>query len=269
MAERPTQFSKEPSMYGQPQVYFRPNDFDAVIWAHGYDIKVEKAIRCPCQGASGAPMPDCQNCHGFGYFFVNPTLTKALITGLNRSTQYVQWAPELMGTAAITVRDEDKALISYFNRVVVQDEYANFTEMVEARDMGDGSTAVFLSYAPLSKEDIEAVFVYVAPEAPLFKLDPSSYDIMPENPYCVQFANGNVQSGQGVSFLYKHRVEYHIIDMPHEIRASLQANKQSGAMEVIKLPLQGIGRRTHLVDMQRPNYDGSGLIHNDYVTDTP
>lgn len=27
-----------PMMYGQPQVSFRPADFDAVIWAHGYDI---------------------------------------------------------------------------------------------------------------------------------------------------------------------------------------------------------------------------------------
>ena len=42
-----------PSMYGQPQVAFRPQDFEAVIWAHGYDIICEKAIRCPCQGDSG------------------------------------------------------------------------------------------------------------------------------------------------------------------------------------------------------------------------
>ena len=27
-----------PMMYGQPQVSFRPADFDAVSWAHGYDI---------------------------------------------------------------------------------------------------------------------------------------------------------------------------------------------------------------------------------------
>ena len=75
--------------------------------------------------------------------------------------------------------------------------------------------------------------------------------------------------GAGVSFLYKHRVEYHIIDAPHEIRASMQANKQSGALEVIKMPLQAVGRRSHLIDMQRPNFDGSGLIFNDYDTNTP
>lgn len=32
--------SLDQSMYGQPQVSFRPNDFDSVIWAHGYDIVI-------------------------------------------------------------------------------------------------------------------------------------------------------------------------------------------------------------------------------------
>ena len=106
-------------------------------------------------------------------------------------------------------------------------------------------------------------------DVPLYKLDPTVYEVSPNNKYCVQFAAGNVPEGAGVSFLYKHRVEYHIIDAPHEIRASMQANKQSGALEVIKMPLQAVGRRSHLIDMQRPNFDGSGLIFNDYDTNTP
>lgn len=266
MGNRPINSSNSPDMYGQPQVYFRPKDFDAAIWSHGYDITCEQAIRCPCQGASGAPMPDCQNCHGSGYFYVNPIQTRALITGLNRITQYVQWAPELMGTAAITVRDTDKELISYLNRIVVNDEYAWFTELKVAHTMVDDIVAVFLSYAPI---DIVAVFLYMGADVPLYKLDPTVYEVSPNNKYCVQFAAGNVPEGAGVSFLYKHRVEYHIIDAPHEIRASMQANKQSGALEVIKMPLQAVGRRSHLIDMQRPNFDGSGLIFNDYDSDTP
>lgn len=69
--------AESPSLYGQPQVSFRPNDFDAVIWTHGYDIICEKAIRCPCQGNSDSPLPSCQNCHGSGYIYINPYRTKA------------------------------------------------------------------------------------------------------------------------------------------------------------------------------------------------
>ena len=31
----------EASLYGQPQVQFRPNDFDAAIWSYGYDVVCE------------------------------------------------------------------------------------------------------------------------------------------------------------------------------------------------------------------------------------
>lgn len=263
--DRKTTMATPPSLYGQPQVFFRRDDFNAVIWSHSYDITCEKAIRCPCQGDGGSPHLDCHNCHGTGYFYINPYETKALITGLNRITQYVQWAPELMGTASITVRDEDKDYLSYFDRVVVKEEYATFTEMLVAREMLPSVVGVFLSYAPI---EIVAVFKYDGPDKPLIKLDKTVYSLVENNPYCLVFTEGNVLEAEGVSVLYKHRVEYHVIDMPHEIRASLQANKQSGQLEVIKMPIQVIGRRTHLIDMQRPNFDGSGLIYNDYDTDS-
>lgn len=250
----------KPSLYGQPQVSFRPADFNAALYSHGYDIICEQAVRCPCQGNSGSPLPDCQNCHGFGYFFIDQYRTKALITGLNRSTQYVQWNPELIGTAAITVQDQDKEHLSYFSRVTVEDEYAVFTEMVVAREMADGEVGVFLSYAPI---EIMGVYLYKQSDRPLVKVGTTVYAISENNPYYLRFNYGNVAVGAGVSVVYKHRVEYHIIDLPHEIRASLGTNKNTGRYEILKMPIQGIGRRTHLIDMQRPNFDGSGMVYND------
>ena len=247
-------------LHGAPQVRFRPQDFSSAIWTHGYDAIFETAVRCPCQGTSGAPHPDCQNCHGFGYFFINQMRTKALITGLNRNTETVQWSPELIGTAAITVRAEDRDLMAYFNRVTLEKEYAIFTEMVLCRIMGNGDLATFLTYAPL---EIQAVWRYDGPESPLVKLNPNEYSVSPDNPYAVRFLTGLMAGGTAISVLYKHRVEYHLIDLPHEVRASTGKNKKSGALERLEMPIQGIGRRTHLIDMRRPNYDGTGVINND------
>ncbi len=81
--------AESPSLYGQPQVSFRPNDFDAVIWTHGYDIICEKAIRCPCQGNSDSPLPSCQNCHGSGYIYINPYRTN--ITKPFRPTMCIKY----------------------------------------------------------------------------------------------------------------------------------------------------------------------------------
>lgn len=264
MAGRTVHNSDAPQMV-TPQVYFKPEEFNIAIWEHAYDIICEKAIRCPCQGASGSPIPTCQNCHGSGYFYVNPVMTKAIVQGLNRITQYVHWAPELMGTAAITVRDQDKLLISYLDRITLNDEYAAFSEMIVSREMTPEHVSVFLSYAPI---EIFNVWLYSAYNEPLVQVDPSSYVVNADNPYCINFEVGSVPAGVGVSVFYKHRVQYHVIDMPHEIRASEQRNKVSGQLELIKLPLQVVGRRSHLVDMQRPNYDGSGVIYNDYAPDS-
>lgn len=248
------------NLYGAPQVRFRPNDFSAAIWTHSYDAIIETAVRCPCQGTSGAPHPDCQNCHGFGYFFINQFRTKALITGLNRSTENLQWSPELIGTAAITLRAEDRDLMAYFNRVTLEHEYAIFTEMILTRKMTNGDVAAFLTYAPI---EVQSVWVYDGPDSPLKQLDKSEYGVSQDNPYCIQFQAGVIAENTSFSILYKHRVEYHIIDLPHEVRASAGKNKKSGAIERLEMPVQGIGRRTHLIDMRRPNYDGSGVIHND------
>lgn len=268
MSKRTIIDASQQSLYGQPQVQFRPNDFNAAIWSHGYDIICEKAVRCPCQGNGGAPLPDCQNCHGFGYFFINPTRTKALITGLNKSTNYVQWSPELIGTAAITVRDEDKELISYFNRVTLEDEYAVFTEMAIVRSVSvfnegsgiyDKKLVCFLTYAPIQ---IDSVYAYQDSDTALLKITNDLYNITPENIYCVEIHDERVSEGDGLSFTYKHRVEYHIIDLPHEIRASLGKNKLSGQFEILKMPIQGIGRRSHLV-LGKPDFGGGGVIYND------
>lgn len=255
--------AREQSMYGQPVIQFRPNDFNAAIWSHGYDVICEQAVRCPCEGSSGAPLPDCQNCHGFGYFFINPMRTKALITGLNRNTNYVQWSPELIGTASITVRDEDRRLISYFNRITVEDESAFYTEMSVVRDLvmdGQHRLICFLTYAPI---DIGGVYLYRGSDRQLVKLGLEDYSIAENNPYCLVINDAlGVQAGDGISVSYEHRVEYHVIDLPHEIRSSLGRDKASGQFEILRLPIQGICRRSHLV-LGKPDYDGSGIIYND------
>lgn len=38
--------SMQQDLYGQPQVSFRPSDFNAAIWSHGYDVICEQAVRC-------------------------------------------------------------------------------------------------------------------------------------------------------------------------------------------------------------------------------
>ena len=69
------------SQVQQPQVEFRPDDYSALIGSKGYDCVIEKAVRCPCQGDVDSAKPNCQNCMGTGFIFINPIFFKPCIHG--------------------------------------------------------------------------------------------------------------------------------------------------------------------------------------------
>lgn len=65
-----------------------------------------------------------------------------------------------------------------------------------------------------------------------------------------------------VSIRYKHKLQYHILDIPHVIRNSYRKDNK-GRDELQKLPVQAIGRLVHYV-VDRPNFDGDNIFDNSY-----
>lgn len=240
-----------------PQFY--KNEFESSIWHKGYEVILERALRCPCH-APDAPLIDCQNCFGTGYFYINPLRTIALITGVNQNNQYKNWSEELLGTIAITVRDEDKANLSFLDRITIKNQYSYYSENLVVRS-DNVNEFVFTTYKPV---DILSIHVFVSSSEKLLKLDQFSYEINPDNPYCIILKNVTLMNGV-ISVYYKHEPEYRVLDLPHEIRASWVKDKKTGQMDRIQLPVQAIARRSHLITMEKPNFDGSGVIINDNI----
>ena len=79
---------------------FMRSEFDSAVYLKGYEVVIEKALRCPCN-APDSPLTDCQNCFGTGYFYVNPVSTHALITGINGNNDYKRWSEELIRTIKV------------------------------------------------------------------------------------------------------------------------------------------------------------------------
>lgn len=240
---------------------FRPEfiktDFDQATWAKGYDITLERALRCPCHGRDAA-LPDCQNCFGTGYFYVNTVKTKGLTTNINQNNQYKPWSEELLGTIAITVMDADKQNLSYFDRITFLNTYSYFSENLEIRS-ANGVNFVFTTYKVVN---LLAIYIFVSSNQKLIKT--TNAHVNPNNPYCLILDEEIPQNGY-VSVYYKHCPEYHVLDIPHEIRSSWSTNKKTGELFKIDLPVQAIARRSHLIAIEKPNFDGSGIIINDDV----
>ena len=140
-----------------PSPQFEKQLFDAAIWQKGYDCYVEKAIECPCRGdaENHSALPNCQNCGGVGWVFLNPVKTIALITGVNRDTKYKQWSQELIGNVSITLRDIEQA--GFMDRITLLVETAIFSEVKKIRSIQEGldtSYFTFLSYEIKQIEDV-------------------------------------------------------------------------------------------------------------------
>lgn len=251
-----------PNLIGQPSVEFRKNDFDAAIWNKGYDVLIEKAVKCPCSTKDNEAWSSCNNCLGMGWIFIDPVQTKALMFNINKDTKYKNWSLELLGTIGLTVRSAEKP--SYMDRITVIDSgsisnYSYFSEILEIRDL-EGDPYVFCSYEPSS---IEYLYAFEDYNKVLIKLTSDDYSVSTDNSYVINLSYdfSSISNFNGViSVRYKHKLQYHVLDIPHDIRASYKTNSD-GKEEQVQLPLNAIARKAHNV-FEMKEKDGSGFLTN-------
>lgn len=253
-----------PSLIGQPNPSFDENAFDAVIWNKGYTIVIEKAVRCPCKDKqTGKNLSTCQNCRGVGWFFINPIETKGLITGINDTLKYKAYSPEFIGDISLTIRNNIR--LSYMDRILFKDDYSILSEDKIVRNFNDEGIKyfVFLSY---EAKEIEDVFIFQGESSPLIRLTTDQYSINSNNGFVLDldydFTTITNFSGN-VGIRYKHELQYHVVDIPHDIRRSLKI-EVNGKEEKLLLPINAVCRVAHQV-LDLANYDGDGIIDNSYL----
>jgi len=253
-----------PNIVGQPNPVFEENAFDVAIWNKGYDVILEKAIRCPCKDKqTGKNLPTCQNCRGVGWFFINPIQTKGIITGVNDTMKYKAYSPEFIGDISLTIKNNIR--LSIMDRAIFKNDYSILSEDKIVRNFDDGGIKyfVFLSY---EAKEIEDVFVFQGATSPLIRLTSSQYSINTTNGFVLDFdydfsAITNFSGNVGIR--YKHELQYHIVELPHDLRRSFKVDV-SGKEEKLLLPVNGICRVAHQV-LDLANYDGDGIINNTYL----
>jgi hypothetical protein len=257
------------NLVGKPQVSFKKGEFDAAIWKHGYYIQIEKAHRCPCEGTDGISKFNCQNCHGTGYFWINPIETVGLITGVNKNTEYKDWSIELIGTIALSVRDNnnnDWEKVSFYDKITLISRsetqikpFAYYTEVLRIRTDNVGNYFVFLTYKP---QEVISIFKFVSESEPLERI--TDFTQNEDNEYVIDL-NGIVCGVNGViSVRYKADIQYIVLDLPHEVRHTTKKGT-GNRIESQSMPIQAICRRTHLTQVERKNYDGTGIQDNSYT----
>jgi hypothetical protein len=250
----------QPSLTGYPSANFDGGAFDALLWQKGYKVMHEEARSCPCRSRdSGSPLITCQNCRGFGQTFINPIETKAVISNINQNPKYVAWSMENAGTIMATLMNVN--FLADFDRITFTEVTSKWSEDLKVRTV-DGQMFVFLTYKPTAVID---VFVLESDKQPLIKLTPTTdYIISTTNGYILLLNFVPLVGFNGmVSVTYYCNPSYHVIDQPHNLRASTAVN-QWGQIEKVDLPVQAVMRKAHLVLGLSDFEGGITTIDNSY-----
>jgi hypothetical protein len=244
-----------PNLGSRPQSYFKKNEFDIVIWSHGYDVIIERALRCPCKTKGGDNLSSCKNCGGSGWLFINPVKTKAILSSQNASTQFKDWSETNMGNVNITVRDIDK--LAFMDRITALQGETIHTQTAFPH-FYKGVLFAFLDYEPKS---ISEVFMFHKDSEKLVLLENGVDYSVADKKIILDKKYAQVPE-LTVSLRYTHAPQYHVIDIKRDVMTA--PTYESNGKKSTQFPVSAMGRRAHYV-LDRQNFNADLIYDNSYA----
>ena len=267
--------SYKPSLATKPAVNFDVDRFDSAIMKHGYNVHHYRALKCPCiNTGTGSPLPDCQNCRGIGWFYIDRTLTKALMQNLGNAPKYDTWTEKNAGTTTITTLYDDD--VSYMDKFEIIDLEANFTQILKPRYIE--SPEILFAFTVYKPIQIYNIYSFIDSQSPLMPLvskeeNPAEWDYeLVENKIIFNMETWYdiFTSGQmSVSVRYKHVPVYCVIDIQREVFkardqsacSSIPCDVGQNDLHLRGMPQKSIGRRLHYL-WDADNEDGPSVFDN-------
>ena len=269
-----------PDKYDTLQPIFSQNEFDKAIETKGYDVEIEKGLKCPCWiKAAKAANPKCMNCGGSGWFFIAKKQTVAVIQSMNRRTKFLNWSETDRGTIQVTVKGIDR--VAFMDKVRVLEVEAIFSQDSDIFLTRDNKYIAFLFYQPTR---IEFCFMYKSVDEPLILLEQGKDFNIEEDrmiftddiiPHLDEEMEGQI------SVRYHHNPTYHIIDINREIVKTFSyddrfdedkeipvINQEPIDQTKVKqlMPVNSVAKKAHYL-FDSPNSSGESLFDNTPIED--
>lgn len=242
------------------QVKFEPQRFNSLVFDKGYEVYIDRALRCPCAvKGNGQALPSCNNCIGHGWIFVDRTSTRIAIQGINADVRYENWSKISTGMAKITARAKDR--LAFMDRIVIREAEGYFNEIVRPR-IYDGKMTGFTTYEIL---DIESLRMFDGDKSPLKLVPESDYEIKDER--IILKPKYKIIKDLTLTIRYKHLLTYHIIDMNRDITKvrTKEGCKMTGE-PLDEMPINGTARKAHYLFNNLKYEEAERLIDNSVQT---
>ena len=239
---------------------FVKSDFEDLIFNHGYDVIIEKVIRCPCKSKGGDNMSSCKNCAGSGWLWINPNKTKAILKSMNANTKFKEWSEENVGNANITLRDVDR--ISFMDKITVLNGESMHTQNVYPVDLGN----VIFSFTDYPVKEMEEVYMFLSGEVKLKKLLPTTDYTISDDKIILNNKFKNTKNFT-LSLRYIHAPQFLVVDIIRDVMSSQAIPSPGESVKNVQMPVSAVGRRLHYV-LNRQNFVGDYLFDNSYIADS-
>ena len=250
---------KQFTSFRSPSVDFEVNDFEAAIRDKGYDVIWHKAIQCPCKSIGNDHQSTCKNCGGSGWLFINPTKTRAIITSIDVERSYEMEGRRDLGKVMVTMSHEDK--ISHMDKIELVNSDSEHSEVFYPRR--ETVDQQLFAYTRYDIKSVQYVGLYEGDTVPLRRLTQENEDFtFIDNKIVLANRFTGVLSEYprtSITIRYTHSPLYHIWEITHDARDSLIETGNG----IVKLPVQGIGKRAHLI-LEAENFQGDRLFDNSF-----
>lgn len=230
--------------------HFFPKRFDELIYDHGYEAYLDRALRCPCcDKATGQPSVSCQNCLGRGWFFVDRRYTRIVAQSMTNLKRYEEWSQVNKGTAKLTVRGTDK--LGFMDRVVLLELEGHYSELLFPFEYNE-ELICYPIYEPLEVTDI---YLYLGDGSKLLPIPAELYKIEGnkitfDNSLLEYASPGDMNDrslGLTISIRYSYHPVYHVVDINRELMKVRDKNCAYTEEVLTQMPINVIARKAHYI----------------------
>ncbi len=257
-----------PANVVNPNVGWNVDRFEELIYAHGYDAYIDRALRCPCcDKISGQAQSTCLNCLGRGWFFIDRRETRIIAQSMNNVKKFQDWSELNHGTAKITARGSDK--MGFMDRIILLQLEAYYSEILRPV-LYKGEIFAYPVYEPL---EITNIFLFVDDVSNLKPLTPEMYRIegnriifdLGIQDFVVNEDFTTMSSVPiNISIRYSYYPVYHVLDANRELMKVRERNCSFTDEQLRAMPINVTCRKAHFIfDAQK---FGAELNNNNIST---
>jgi hypothetical protein len=238
---------------------FYEQDFRDAIAKHGYDVYLEKSLKCPCKSRNSEFLSDCRNCGGSGWLYINRINTRMVVQSMSLNPKYENWGVYGAEISSVTALPEER--LSYMDKITVLNAVSEHSEVLHPLKYDEEDDFLY-AYSVYPIIDVYFLGIFEDSNSKLIKLDAVEFSISDGNKIKIDSSLFPEGVEPRFTIRYSHNPAYYVMEMVRETMLAT-LNLGRGFQSQVEMPVHARAKRIDLFkDIE--NYQGDRLVDNSF-----